>query len=155
MQLNRKQGSTPLRSILFLTLLSFLAAGEALAFQRSVSRTGPNGHTASRSATTNRTDNGYTRNVTATGPQGNTATRSAQGQWDPGTQTWSRSATSTGPNGGTASKDVNVTRTENGYSRNATVTGPQGNSHTRSSEGQWDPTTNTWTKSVTTTGAGQ
>ena len=97
MQRNRKQaGSIPLRSVLILILLSILVTGEALAFQRTISRTGPNGQTASRNTTTSRIDHGYTRDVTVTGPQGNAATRAAQGQWDPATNTWTKSVTLTG-----------------------------------------------------------
>jgi len=145
--------SKRLQSIaLSLLLGTTLVATEALAWQRQVHRTGPQGQTASRSINTTRSGDGYTRNSTFTGPQGNSATRSAQGSWNASTNSWTRSVNATGNGGQTAGSTVTTTRTETGYNRNATVTGPQGNTVTRSASGHWDPATSTWTKSVTSQG---
>ncbi|GAB6268337.1 MAG: hypothetical protein STSR0002_10780 [Smithella sp.] len=142
--------------IMMVTLMFLGATMDAMAWQRNRARTGPKGKTSSTSITGNRTGNGgYNRNATTTGPQGNTATRSAEGQWDPVTKTWTKDVTTTGPEGQTATRETTGTKTENGYNSNTTVTGPQGNTATRSAEGQWDPVTKTWTKTVTTSGADQ
>nr|CBX27232.1 hypothetical protein N47_A12610 [uncultured Desulfobacterium sp.] len=128
---------------------------EAMAWQRNVSRSGPQGRSSSRNIATNRTGNGYSRNTTMTGPQGNTATRSAQGQWDTETKTWTKSVTSTGANGQSATRNTTATKTDEGYNSSTTMTGPQGNTATRSAQGQWDPETKTWTKNVAITGESQ
>ena len=140
------------QTFLALFFVSLLASSEASAFQRNLTRTGANGTTATKGITTTRTENGYTRDVLATGPQGKSATRSAQGQWDASNKTWNRTATSTGPNGGTMTGSATTTRTGNGYTRDSAVTGPQGNTVSRSAQGQWDPATKTWSKTVATAG---
>jgi hypothetical protein len=142
-------------SVALLTLAVLAAPLAAEAWQRSVSRTNGKGMTSGRTITGAGTTGGYTRNSTYTGPQGNSATRSAQGQWDPATKTWTKDVSATGPSGQTATRSTTATRTEDGYTSSGTVTGPDGNSATRSAQGQWDPETNTWTKSVTVTGPGQ
>lgn len=91
-----KTGSFMKMTVLMLTLLFLTVAMEAMAWQRNVSRSGPQGRSSSRNIATNRTGNGYSRNTTMTGPQGNTATRSAQGQWDPETKTWTKNVAITG-----------------------------------------------------------
>ena len=139
-------------TILTLTVLALLTPSDAAAFQRSVARTGANGNTATKNIVATRTENGYSRDVQATGPRGNQATRSAQGQWDAESKTWSRQATSTGPKGNTVTGSTTTARTSNGYARNTTVAGPQGNTASRSAQGQWDPVTKTWSKTVTTSG---
>lgn len=139
--------------ILLPGLLFLLASSQSMAFQRNVSRTGANGKTFSRDIMTNRTAHGYERNVTKTGPQGNTADRSATGQWDAESGTWSRNITKTGPSGQSSNRTTTATRTEDGYNKTATATGPQGNSASREVNGQWDPETRTWTKTVSTSGA--
>jgi len=63
-----------------------------------------------------------------------------------------RSVSRTRANGQTSTKSVTANRTANGYTRDTTVTGPQGNTATRSAQGTWDPSTKTWTKTVTTNG---
>ena len=83
-------------AIMFVTLFILMVATEAMAWQRNISRTGPNGRTASRDIMVNPTGNGYNRSTTVTGPQGNSATREATGQWDPATKTWSKTTTATG-----------------------------------------------------------
>lgn len=156
-QRKRLINSSLFRNATIVMAATFLlsAATDVMAWQRNISRTGPRGNTASRNITGTRTANGYTRNSTVTGPGGATASRSAQGQYDPATKTWTKNVNATGPNGQTATRNTTATRTDNGYTASTTVTGPNGNSATRSSQGQWDPTTKTWTKSVSTTGSGQ
>jgi len=139
----------------FVSIIFLATSNEAMARQRNVSRTGPNGNTSSRSTAVTPAGNGYNKSTTVTGPQGNTATRQAEGQWDPETKTWTKSATTTGSGGQTATRGTTVTPTGNGYNKSTTVTGPQGSTATRQAEGQWDPETKTWTKSVTTTGEAQ
>lgn len=139
-------------TVLTLFSLVLMMSSDAAAFQRSVARTGAHGKTATKTINATRTENGYSRDVQATGPQGNQATRSAQGQWDAGSTTWSRQATSTGPKGNTVTGSTTTMRTSDGYTRNTAVTGPQGTSASRSVQGQWDPVTKTWSKSVTTSG---
>ncbi len=126
-----------------------------MAWQRNVTRIHANGNTSNRAITGTRTANGYARNTVYTGPQGNTASRSAQGQWDPATRTWTKNVTATGPNGGTATRNSGATRTDNGYTGTTVATGPRGNTATRNTQGQWDPTTKTWTKTITTNGQGR
>lgn len=134
-----------------------VAAGESLAFQRSVSRTGVNGGTVTRDASVTHTQNGYTRNVTQTGQQGNMRVRTATGQWDPTTNTWVKNVSATGPAGQSGSRTSIVTGTGNGYSKTTTATGPNGNTVTGATTGYWDPVTGTWikTKNVTTSGVHQ
>ncbi|MBM9615186.1 hypothetical protein JWJ90_12940 [Desulfobulbus rhabdoformis] len=145
-RLSTKKCGTVLCIILGISLI----AGEAFAWQRNISRSGPQGNTVSRSINTARTGDGYTRSSTVQGPQGRSITRTGQGSWDPQTQSWTRTRTVTGPQGASRSKEVTASRSANGYTRQSTLTGPQGNTATRSASGQWDPTTQTWTKSVTT-----
>jgi len=83
-------------SLILLALYFMATSNEAMAWQRNVSRTGPNGKTSSRSTAVTPTGNGYNKSTTVTGPQGSTATRQAEGQWDPETKTWTRGVTTTG-----------------------------------------------------------
>jgi hypothetical protein len=138
--------------VIMFTLIFIGIAADVMAWQRNVSRTGPGGQTASRNITANRTDSGFDKSTQATGARGNSATRSSQGQWDAATQSWSKNVTTIGANGQTATHSSTATRVDDGYSKTTTATGPQGNTVTRSAQGQWDPETKTWTKSVTTTG---
>lgn len=83
-------------SLILLALFFLATSNEAMARQRNVSRTGPNGNTSSRSTAVTPAGNGYNKSTTVTGPQGSTATRQAEGQWDPETKTWTKSVTTTG-----------------------------------------------------------
>lgn len=148
-------GNVRKMSVMLSALAVLSASMEAMAFQRNVSRTGTDGKTASRSINTTRSASGYNRSTTYTGPQGNTASRNAQGQWDPATKTWTKSVNAAGASGQSATRNTTASRTDNGYTKSTTVTGPQGNSATRSVNGQWDPETKTWTKSVNTTRSGE
>jgi hypothetical protein len=98
----------------------------------TVTRTGAEGRSASRSSRKTITENGYQRSTTATGPNGQTATRNAAGVYNADTKTWTRDASSVGPNGGTSSTSATVQRTDNGYTRDVSRTGPNGNTATRS-----------------------
>lgn len=129
------------------TMLTLMLAGHGLAFERTILRTNGSGQTASRQIVTQRTGSGYTKSTTAAGVQGNTATRSARGTWDPATKTWSRSASTTGSAGRTAASSSTVTT--NGYVKSSTVTGPRGNTASRTTQGNWDPDTKTWTRTTT------
>jgi|GEM_PF-1269792 len=64
-----------------------------------------------------------------------------------------RNVSRTGADGRTASRSINTSRTADGYNRSTTYAGPQGNTASRSAQGQWDPATKTWTKSVTAAGS--
>ena len=93
----------------------------------TVTRTGTEGRSASRSTTKTITDNGYQRSTTATGPNGQTATHNATGAYNADTKTWTRDASSVGPNGGTTSTNATVQKTDSGYTRDVTHTGVNGN----------------------------
>jgi hypothetical protein len=77
---------------------------------RTVTRTGAEGRTATRSTNKTITENGYDRSSTATGPNGKTATRNATGTYNPETKTWTRDVVKTGPNGATSTATREVTR---------------------------------------------
>ena len=113
--------------------------------ERTVTRTGPDGKTATTHDEVHRTEGGYTRETTHTGPNGGVTTRNASGAYDPETKTWTHDATTTRPDGSTATSHGERTRTEDGYQRTTTHTGPQGTT-TVEGQGTWDPATKTWTR---------
>lgn len=84
---------------------------ETKTWTRNANSVGPNGKTASTSATVQKTDNGYTRDVTHTGPNGKSATTQGSGSYDASTGTYTQQRTTTGPNGksATTSRQVTVT----------------------------------------------
>lgn len=127
--------------LLLIGMLVFGSALDALAWQRSV--------TGSRSGNT------ISRKSVTTGNQGNSVVRETGGAWDSQTKTWNKNATTTGPNGKSIKKSSTATRTNNGYAKESTVTGPQGGSAGRSVEGAWDAETQTWTKTVNSSGRNQ
>ena len=147
-----KAGARQPLMVLLVSVLLTASAVDALAWQRNVSTTGAAGRTATRNISGGHTSDGTFRHSTMTGPNGNSATRSSQGQWDPETRSWNKSVTTTGTGGQSATRSSSATRTEDGYSKTTTATGPDGNSATRTAQGQWDPETKTWTKSVAVTG---
>lgn len=63
-----------------------------------------------------------------------------------------RKSTVTGPGGRSATNEATTVRTPGGYSHSGTYTGPNQNSVNRSSQGQWDPATKTWSNTTTYTG---
>ena len=78
---------------------------------RDVSRTGPNGNTATKSVDVQKTDSGYARDVVKTGPNGNTVTKNASSSYDATTGTLTQQRTITGPNGATSTATREVTKT--------------------------------------------
>jgi hypothetical protein len=69
-----------------------------------------------------------------------------------GAHAFKRHSTITGPGNRTVTNDATTTRTQGGYTRSATTTGPNNQSVNRSSQGQWDPATKTWSNTTTYTG---
>jgi len=67
-------------------------------------------------------------------------------------QAFRRKSTVTGPGNRTVTNEATTTRTPGGYTRSATTTGPNQNSVNRTSQGQWDPVTKTWSNTTTYTG---
>jgi hypothetical protein len=63
-----------------------------------------------------------------------------------------RNSAITGPGGNTVTNEATTTRTPGGYTRSATTTGPAQRSVNRTSKGQWNPATKTWTNTTTYTG---
>lgn len=86
------------------TLIGFgFAADAAQAYERKTTTTGPNGQSASRTATRSGTGNAT---ITRTGPNGQTLTRNRTTNPETGTTT----GTVTGPNGQSATRTTTVTR---------------------------------------------
>ncbi|MFL6549613.1 MAG: hypothetical protein ACJ8OJ_13025 [Povalibacter sp.] len=75
-------------------------------WSRSTVATGPDGKSATTSATTARTDSGYQRDLTRTGPNGQTTTAHTDAVIDREAGTAQRTTTVTRPNGATATKEV-------------------------------------------------
>lgn len=67
---------------------------------------------------------------------------------------YKRQSTVTGAGGKTATQEVNANRTATGYERTSTTTGPGGKSTSTESTGNYDKSTNTWTKDKSVTGPG-
>lgn len=67
---------------------------------------------------------------------------------------YKRKSSVSGSGGRTVTQDVNANRTSTGYNRSSTTTGPGGKSATSQSSGNWDSSTNTWTKDKAVTGPG-
>jgi hypothetical protein len=86
----------------------------------SKSATLPNGKTASRSLSTQKTDTGRSTSAQAIGFNGKSATyESTRSRTENG---YTRHATAVGPNGATASKQVNVSSQDGNVSRTVTTT---------------------------------
>ncbi len=83
--------------------------GDAQAFKRKSSVTGPGNKTVTNEATTTRTPGGYTRSGTTTGPGNKSVNRTSTGTWNPATKTWNNSTTYTGPQGKTGTVDKSTT----------------------------------------------
>jgi len=118
--------------------------------ERSVTRTGPGGKTATTHDEVHRTDGGYTRETTTTGPNGGVTTRSATGSYDKESKTFNKEVTKTNPDGSTATTQVTGRRTEDGYTKTTTHSGPQGTT-TAQGQGTWDPVSKTWTRETVVT----
>jgi hypothetical protein len=73
--------------------------------------------------------------------------------WVTDVAAFQRQVTRTGVNGNSASRNTTVTRTDDGYQRDVVRQGPQGNTRTKSSQGQWDADSGTWTRQTTATNA--
>jgi len=69
-------------------------------------------------------------------------------------QAYKRQSTVTGAGGNTATREVNANRTATGYERSSTTTGSGGKSASSESSGNYDKSTNTWTKDKSVTGPG-
>ena len=67
-------------------------------------------------------------------------------------QAFRRQSSVAGPGNRTVTNEAVATRAPGGYSRSATTTGPNNNSVNRSSQGQWNPATKTWSNATTYTG---
>lgn len=67
---------------------------------------------------------------------------------------YKRQSTVMGAGGKTATQEVNANRTATGYERSASTTGPGGKTTSTESSGNYDKTTNTWTKDKSVTGPG-
>jgi len=80
---------------------SLALPGDAAAYSRSSSVTGPGGRSAANAATVSRTENGYARSAATTGPGGASASRQTSGSWDAASKTWKKSTTYAGPQGKT------------------------------------------------------
>jgi len=118
----------------------------------TVTRTGPEGRSATRDSTRTATDHGFQSSTSVTGSGGKTATRTQTGNYDPATKTWTRDANSVGPNGKTAATEAVVQKTDNGYTRDVTRTGPNGKSVTTQGSASYDASTGTLTQERTKTG---
>jgi len=78
---------------------------ETKTWSKDVSKTHPDGSTATKQVNGQRTEDGYTKTTTHTGPQG-TTTVQGQGSWDPVTKTWTREKVVTRPDGSVSKTDV-------------------------------------------------
>jgi hypothetical protein len=78
-------------------------------FARSGTTTGPDGRQSSFSSSVQATGNGYNRTMTRTGPNGGTVTSTGQGSYNPSTGTVNQSRTTTGPNGNSATETRTIT----------------------------------------------
>jgi len=67
-------------------------------------------------------------------------------------QAFRRQSAVTGPGNRTVTNEAAAARVPGGYARSATTTGPNNNSVNRSSQGQWNPATKTWSNTTTYTG---
>ena len=139
-----------LSAVIMSLLLCLPTAG--FSFQRTINRSGSAGNTYSKNITSQRSAAGYSRNTVKTGPQGSSISRSANSQWDSSNQTWSKDVNRTGITGASSQHTTSIAKTENGYTKESSLSGPQGNSGNKTVMGSWNAETNTWTKSVTTTG---
>jgi hypothetical protein len=78
-------------------------------FTRSGTTTWPNGRQSSFSGSVQATGNGYNRTMTRTGPNGGTVTTTGQGSFNPSNGTVNQSRTTTGPNGNSATETRTIT----------------------------------------------
>jgi len=140
--------------VLWIAGLSEASAAPPRAASSTVTRTGPEGNTATRqSSVATNGQGGYNASSTVTGPNGNTATRQQSGSYNPATKTYTRSGTTTGPNGNQSSFNTSIHATANGgYNRSATRTGPAGNSVTTTGQGSYNSATGAYNQSRVTTG---
>ena len=99
--MNAKQTAAAFAAAILLAAATLAPAGEASAFSRSSSASGPGGRSATNAATVTRTENGYARSAETTGPGGATASRQTSGSWDAASKTWSKSTAYFGPQGKT------------------------------------------------------
>ena len=137
-------------AIALLPLVLSTASSVADARERQVTRTGPNGQSAQRLTSRQRTGDTFTRNRTTTGPRGNTSsTNATTTRTDDGA---TRSVTHTGVKGGETQVNSSIARTDDGYVKERSITGPNGNTATRSSDVSYDPATRTLDRNSVTTG---
>lgn len=64
-----------------------------------------------------------------------------------------RQVTRSGANGNSATRTNTVNRTDQGYQRDIVRQGPQGYSTSKSTQGQWDADSGTWSRQTTATNA--
>ena len=137
-------------AIALLPLVLSTASSVADARERQVTRTGPNGQSAQRLTSRQRTGDTFTRNRTTTGPRGNTSsTNATTTRTDDGA---TRSVTHTGVKGGETQVNSSIARTDDGYVKERSITGPNGNTAKRSSDVGYDPATRTLDRNSVTTG---
>lgn len=90
-------------------VLALATIGEASAFERNGSVTGPRG-TSSVHVQGGCSGSSCSRNVTRTGPYGGTVTRSGAVSCSPESSSCSGSRTTTGPYGGTVTRQGTISR---------------------------------------------
>lgn len=73
--------------------------------------------------------------------------------WISDSMAFERNITRTGSQGRTSSRQISTERTESGFVRKSETSGPNGASVSRSSQGNWDPATQTWSKTGSATGS--
>ncbi len=73
--------------------------------------------------------------------------------WVDSAEAFQRQVTRSGTNGNSATRTSSVNRTDSGYQRDVVRQGPQGNSTTKSTQGQWNADTGTWSRQTTATNA--
>jgi hypothetical protein len=118
-----------LLAALAIAAFSVATVGDVAAGERNVTRSwsGPAGSgNASKSVT--RGNGAWNRSVTRTGPNGNTLQHDSQRSYDPSTGTGSYNSSTTLPSGATTSRSRTVTRTESGVTVDRQGSGPAGNS---------------------------
>lgn len=103
-----------LSSILSILALSAMLAlgglcGDAYAYKRKSSVTGPGGKSATQDVTATKSGKGYNRSSTTTGPGGKSASTQSSGSYDSSTQTWTKDKSVTGPQGQTKSWEKSTT----------------------------------------------
>jgi len=107
---------------------AYAEEADARGFERSVKRTGPDGHTRTWTKRTdvNRGQGRLERRTVRTGPQGRSAeTRAVTERTEDG---YTRSVERTGPEGRTRTRDAVGTRTDDGFTRSVVREGPKGTS---------------------------